>query len=129
MQNVRHALSQLGQSLGLPDFSLGTEGHARIRLSNGGAIGFEAIGDELLLTHVTPAPFISPRQLLEALRLADVRQHPVPMPVAIGVTGRGNEASLVVSSRIDASRLGATDLLHALDHLMGWVRQWQAAQT
>ena len=127
MQHIRHAVADFGQSLGLQDFSLSTDGHARIKLSNGGAIGFEAADDALLISRIIPAPFVSAQHLLNALRLANVRQNPLPMSISVGVTGTGNDASVVVSSWIERSDPSAADIAQTLNGLMSWVHQWQSS--
>jgi type III secretion system chaperone SycN len=128
MQDLQHALAHFGESLGLKDFGLGADGHARINLSNGGAIGLEARGDALLLSRVTPVPFIRPRALLAALQASHARQYPSPTPVAVGLSGEGNDAAIVVSCLLEPAHIGPAAIGQALDGLAAWMRDWQASQ-
>ncbi len=128
MQDLQHAVAQFGASLGLQDFALGPDGHARLNLRNGGAIGLEACGDALLLSRVVPAPFIRPAAALAALKACNARQRPSPLAVAVGLSGQGNDAEVIVSCLLTQNQLGAADINQALDGLSTWVRDWQASQ-
>lgn len=127
-QDIQHAVTHFGASLGLQDFGLGADGHARINLRNGGAIGLEASGDALLVSRVVPAPFIQPKSILAALQASHVRHYAARAPVAVGLSGQGDGTALVVSCLIADPHLGAADIAQALDGLTSWVREWQSSQ-
>ena len=126
MQDIRHAVTQFGQSLGLQDFSTGIDGSARIKLKNGEILGFEALDDGLMISRVVPTPFVSTQMLVSALRLANVRQNANPMAIHVGLRGSGNDAAIVVSQRLERSDPSPSDIAQTVSHIQTWFHQWQS---
>ena len=125
MQEIRHAVGQFGQSLGLHDFSMGIDGSARIKLKNGEILGFEALDDSLMISRVFPSPFVSTQMLVSALRLANARQNLVPTAIHVGLRGSGNDAALVVSHRLERADPSPSEIAQAVSHIQNWFHQWQ----
>lgn len=127
MQDIRHAVTQFGQSLGLHDFSIGIDGSARIKLKSGEMIGFEALDNTLVISRVIPSPFISLPMLMRALQLADARQNPNSTAIHVGLRGSGNDTSIVVCHRMERTDPSPSDIAQAVSHIQTWSQQWQGA--
>jgi hypothetical protein len=126
VQDIRHAVTQFAQSLGLESFSMGADSSARIILKNGEILGFEALDNTLMISRVFPTPFISEQLLIGILRMANARNNLTPTAIHVGLRGSGREASIVVSHRIERLNPSPSEIAQSVSGIQAWFHQWQS---
>lgn len=119
-------VTDFGHGIGVDGLALDHAGLAQLRLDAGCMLTFEATDAALLVYLTAPAPFVELPRLLTALKAVHAREHDGP-PLQLGLRGRGNDASLVVLTRLVGRHLGGSDIARAVEVLLGWHAQWAAS--
>jgi type III secretion system chaperone SycN len=120
------AVTEFGRAVGLDQLSLHPTGKVRMGLPGGEWLSFEEHQDELLVNLVVPAPFVSTSALLEALQACEIRRSGSDLGFQAGLTGQGNEACLVLVTRLPAAQANGAAVISAVDACLDWSRRWLA---
>lgn len=128
---IQDTLADFGRQLGIDGLDFGPYGVAQLQLASGSVIAVEPVrrgqDDEVLVYLSRPVGHQAPQMVSVALARSHWRNGG-PLPVQVGLRGRGAEAQLLALVRVPERTFTAQALAHAVDYLGRWLDDVQAGK-
>lgn len=120
-------VADYGRLIGRDDLVGAHQGMAsQLQWPDGSILEIEVVDEDLLVSLAFSAPHPTTQELLEALRLLDMRQAGAAQPLQVGVVGVGVDARLVVLSRMQARGADGRLIQQHAERCRQWRRRWEA---